>query len=62
MLNRELSRGFGAWNEMVVDRIAFMQSRKGLAMVKASLPTDLHPGRVTAAELPIRCRELSATS
>ena len=32
MLNRELSRGYGAWSEMVADQKAFMQKlRQGLS-------------------------------
>ena len=30
MLNRDLSRGFGAWVEMREERLAFMQTLKGL--------------------------------
>ena len=33
-LNRELSRGWGAWVEMAVERAAFMQKlRKGLSFM-----------------------------
>ena len=34
MLNRELSRGWGAWHEMVAERKAFMQKlRKGVSFM-----------------------------
>ena len=34
MLNRDLSRGFGAWVEMREERLAFMQTlRKGLSFL-----------------------------
>ena len=34
MLNRELSKGFGAWLEMAIERAAFMQKlRHGLSML-----------------------------